>query len=440
MNDFEGEGVAACGSRAGEMRELVERILASRQFAKAPQLQQFLLFIVERTTAEETASINETEIGRHVLRRKPDFDPNTDNIVRVQARHLRKKLEEYFRTDGQDEPVLLTIPKGSYIPKFELRSQVPSQGTTPDQADVRALPDRPGWLSPAIVTVVAVLAIGLVALSFWPEQPEVAQDRRPDVLWSSIARTGRKTYIVLSDSSLSVVQNVLRRQLSLAQYLSPGYPADFGGGSADRETPAILAEVTRHPYTSLGSAIVASKLQLSARRRGVETTLRFPRDINIREFKSENFILIGSRRSVPWMELLEGQLNFAFAGDPQGLAFYIANKAPRLGEQAVYRPGLSSDKQPTDYGAIAVLPNLDGTGLIVCLQGLSAMTNEAAEEIISNPETSPLHKILRSQAPGRLPRVEILLRATGMAGAPAGVQVVATRMESPPEGAGPGSH
>lgn len=121
-------------------------------------------------------------------------------------------------------------------------------------------------------------------------------------------------------------------------------------------------------------------------------------------------------------------MNFTFCGNPQSLDFYIRNKAPRAGEQAAYRPALAADGARTEYAAIALLPNLNGTGLIVCLQGMTGMANEAAEELISDPRTSPLHQILRGQSQEGLPRAEILVRATGMSGAPANVQVVATRV------------
>ena len=47
-----------------------------------------------------------------------------DSIVRSQARFLRQRLEEYFATEGRDEPIRLTIPKGSYVPEFHFREGV----------------------------------------------------------------------------------------------------------------------------------------------------------------------------------------------------------------------------------------------------------------------------------------------------------------------------
>jgi hypothetical protein len=427
MNDLRRSGFGAAGLSGEELQELVQRIVASRPFARAPQVKDFLTFIVERSLTDDAATINETEIGRHVLRRQQsDFDPSTDNIVRVQARHLRKKLEEYFEGEGSGEPVVLTIPKGSYIPKLSQRGAPADPSTSPRPWRARL------WLAAGGAVVLVVAGAWLVSRTGLPiPAARPAVEGEPDLLWSAFARTGRKTSIVLSDSSVSVVQNLLRKRLTLAQYLSPGYPREILSQSADKHSAEILGEITRYPYTSLNSAIVASKLHLSAKRSGLDATLRFPRDINIREFKSDNFLLIGSQRSVPWMELIEGQLNFTFSGNPQNLDFYISNKSPRAGEQPSYRPQ-SSGGAPTDYAVIALIPSLNGTGLLMCLQGMSGMANEAAEELISNPRTSLLHQILRSQPAGAAPHIEILLRATGMSGAPADVHVVATRIGAAP--------
>src|SRR5207302_1998702 len=54
-----------------------------------------------------------------------------DNIVRVQARHLRAKLEQYFDTEGKDEPMVVTIPRGSYVPTFEARPAAEPPGEVP---------------------------------------------------------------------------------------------------------------------------------------------------------------------------------------------------------------------------------------------------------------------------------------------------------------------
>ena len=62
--------------------------------------------------------ISEQRIGERVFERGAGYNPNEDNIVRSQARLLRRKLDDYFASRGEQEPVILRIPKGGYAPEF----------------------------------------------------------------------------------------------------------------------------------------------------------------------------------------------------------------------------------------------------------------------------------------------------------------------------------
>ena len=104
-----------------ERLALVEHIVSSAQFRRAPQLRDILLYVVARSLSDPAGTITEQQIGSKVLGRGPDFDPGHDNIVRAQMRHLRQKLEEYYLHDGREESLLLTIPKGHYVAHFEPR-------------------------------------------------------------------------------------------------------------------------------------------------------------------------------------------------------------------------------------------------------------------------------------------------------------------------------
>jgi len=87
---------------------LVQRVASSRRLLKAQQLREILLYLSRRVLTDNPSAIGEQEIGCKVLGRRPDFNPNEDNIVRVQVRHLRKKLDEYFSSEGLAEPIVLT--------------------------------------------------------------------------------------------------------------------------------------------------------------------------------------------------------------------------------------------------------------------------------------------------------------------------------------------
>jgi adenylate cyclase len=100
------------------IRRHLARILDSPQFAGSPHLRSFLRFIVEKTLAGGAADIKAYTVATRVLGRKPDFDPNLDPIVRIQAGRLRRSLEQYYRDPGRSDGVVITVPKGAYVPVF----------------------------------------------------------------------------------------------------------------------------------------------------------------------------------------------------------------------------------------------------------------------------------------------------------------------------------
>jgi hypothetical protein len=119
------DSVVECGPTEEECRALVKRILASPEFQRASRLRDFLLYVVERKLADLPREVTETLIGHRVFGRPAMYNTGEDSIVRTEARILRQRLERYFANEGVDEPIVLEIPKGTYLPVF-LRRERPS--------------------------------------------------------------------------------------------------------------------------------------------------------------------------------------------------------------------------------------------------------------------------------------------------------------------------
>jgi Tol biopolymer transport system component len=155
----------------GDMvRSALAHVLASRSFASAPSLSRFLGYIVDNTIDGKSDALKEYAIGVDVFDRGESFDPKTDTIVRVQARRLRSKLEEYYRTEGRNAAVVIELAKGGYVPRF--------RSHRPDGPRIAVFPS-PYEPRPAVVTVdapatgmrartrvllVAAAAIGVLSL------------------------------------------------------------------------------------------------------------------------------------------------------------------------------------------------------------------------------------------------------------------------------------
>lgn len=105
----------------GQREELVYRVASSVTFEKSPRLRAFFLHVCKCALEGKPEEATEHQIGINVYGRLSSYNPNEDNIVRSQARVLRMKLEHHFANEGKDESVVITIPKGQYLPVFETR-------------------------------------------------------------------------------------------------------------------------------------------------------------------------------------------------------------------------------------------------------------------------------------------------------------------------------
>jgi len=105
-----------------EIRAQLEKLLASRLFARSTRLCRFLRFSVEESLAGNGGRLKEQIIGMEVFDRRPDYDPRIDPIVRVEARRLRAKLKAYYTSPGRGDSIMIGLPKGAYLPFFKTRA------------------------------------------------------------------------------------------------------------------------------------------------------------------------------------------------------------------------------------------------------------------------------------------------------------------------------
>lgn len=101
-----------------DVRAALVRVSHSASLRRSPQLRRLLTFLIEETTAGRGDRLKEYVIGTEVFARPPSYDPRLDSLVRVEARRLRAALAAYYDGDGRDDPVIIELPKGTYVPRI----------------------------------------------------------------------------------------------------------------------------------------------------------------------------------------------------------------------------------------------------------------------------------------------------------------------------------
>lgn len=115
---------SSLGPTGEEICRQVERILASEEFHAPKRGRNFLEFVVSETLAGRSGFLKAFTIANMVFGREASFDPQNDPVVRIEAGRIRKALERYYLVAGQADDVIITVPKGGYVPHFEYTRDV----------------------------------------------------------------------------------------------------------------------------------------------------------------------------------------------------------------------------------------------------------------------------------------------------------------------------
>ena len=105
------------------VEQQLERIASSERLRRCPQLLRFLAFTVKEALSGRSDGSKERLIGIEVFGRAPDYDAGADPVVRVEARRLRRKLTEYYESEGREDAIEIDLPKGGYQPQFTRRAR-----------------------------------------------------------------------------------------------------------------------------------------------------------------------------------------------------------------------------------------------------------------------------------------------------------------------------
>lgn len=97
---------------AEEISRALERVLSSAEFAGSPRLQSFLRYIVEQELDGHGRSIKGKAIATDVYEKELDETGGALNLVRVEARRLRRALENYYSGAGKSDPLRISMQTG----------------------------------------------------------------------------------------------------------------------------------------------------------------------------------------------------------------------------------------------------------------------------------------------------------------------------------------
>jgi len=439
------------GGLSPEAVASLDRLLASELIVRAPRIRVVLKFFVDALREGRAHNLREQDIGQAVFGRPAGYNPGEDNIVRVTMRHLRERVDQYYRTEGRNERYVLSIPKGKYLPTLILHPEEPAE-TVPDpssdeptsapapQDATTAEPDQSAparrlrfaallpWL------LVAALTATVIALDLRPAKQvgRSAPSSKPGLL-SLLLENGKQTRLIVIDSNLKVYRMLFGKTVPLDSYLTRSYEND---ASPSKDT--VIAEAWKRflllsSQTSVSSSIVAAQIQAAAS----PTLIRVeqPDELSMRNFQHDNFILLGGPWVNPWDQLFEEKLNFriAFPQNNTSVSPIVQNLNPLPGEKQEYASHQRANGLTVNYVRIALLRNLSNDGYVMVLGGATGEgAIEAAARFVTNPQqVTELLRTFHAKSLQDLPPFEAVIEVTSVQHVPEEAHIVAERAIKP---------
>jgi hypothetical protein len=231
--------------------------------------------------------------------------------------------------------------------------------------------------------------------------------------------------VVLTDVNYAIYSNIVaKRLLSLEEYLGEQWTGDF-----DRRMAATSPR-SGNQYTSVASAVAASRVSAMLMTTGRSALLVSARKMHMDDFKGEQaVILLGSSITDPWADLFRESLTFAIDTDPVTRFQHVENHSPLRGEPTRWDPTSVGASPGTSYAILSLLPNLTGKGWVLLVAGTNAEGTRAASELLTDPARLREELLHRGINPtGRVQRLELLLRVQYQGMDSRSYQVIASRV------------
>jgi hypothetical protein len=420
-----------------ERWQLVQRIISRPPFQKGTRLRDLLQYVTEQTIRGHAHELTEQHIGNALFHKPSDYSPLEDSSVRVHARQLRLKLHEYFNEDGRNESLILEIPKGAYAPAFRTVTKPP----TPPPVEVapKVVPAAvwPGramvpWAICAVLAILCVILGYRTATSGGLASTAVAAAATEPWPFSQLFDARHQTLIVVADSNYGMSRILASQSGSLDQYLRRDFLRSASTNKTEPADSRLSEYISNSTLTSFADVADVVSLYKMAGPLQSQVSVRYPRDLRMRDLDHNNYIFIGSPASNPWVALLQDKLNFRESESVVGRSVKVfVNKNPLPGEQPEYEGLRWTGTQGEDYATISLLPNATHDGSVLALQGLQQEGTEAAGRFLADEENRRqlMSALEISAAQGASQNIwfEALIRSRTVSGAPNSTTLVAVR-------------
>ncbi len=402
----------------------IEKLIHSHTFRKAEALCKLLRYLANHALAQPGVPSKEYEIATEVFGRPPDFDPQADSAIRVQAGRLRLKLHDYYTHEGLSDTVVVEVPNGSYTLNFHDREMpqpgpvpVPASFQLPVEPQIRDKSPRAWIIAVSILSLVLAAALATVATLSVALNSARTGKRSESIasgplraFWSQFASRPEAPWVIFSNAAF------VGRPETGMRYLDPAHDS---------------RDLILDHYTGVGEVLAVHALDHVFNQLNHPILVKRGSLFSLDDARNNDLIFVGSPAENLTLLDLPGSQEFIFKrieSSPHKGDLAIVNVHPEPSQSAIFYPSDPSQPLVEDYAIVALVHGLNPTRHVMILAGTTTIGTQAAVEYVCARDSVEelLHR-LALPAGAELKPFEALLRVKVTRGVPVGIQLVAVR-------------
>jgi hypothetical protein len=414
-----------------EISTEISRLVSSETLHGSESLCKLLRYLGQHALEHPGVPLKEYQIATEVFGRHADFDPHFDSTIRVQAGRLRVKLSEYYASEGADDPLIVELPKGSYVLNFRRNRADESAVEKPDRTQlglpvalpkpvVLPVPNRreaplrsnaPLLLVLLIAVVILMTVVVAERAGVSPGQTITTSSASVPVrtFWRIFTETPEEPWVVFSNGAF-----IGRPETGMRYF------------NADRDSRAKILD----HYTGVGEVLAIHELDRVFGMLHRDIRVKRGSLLSLDDAKNNNVIFVGSPAENLSLLELPGSREFVFKrvdSGPRKGDLGVLNVHPQPGEPHIL---LATPGPPLteDYATITLANGLNPAGHMLILAGTTTIGTQAAVEFVCHDDS--LQKLLQQlilDDTGHVKPFEAVLRVKVARGVPVETQLVSLR-------------
>lgn len=405
---------------AAQVRRQLDRLLSDPHFSHSKRFPDFLRFVIQHTLAGQTEMLKERTLGIEVFGKEADYDTGADPIVRVTAAEIRKRIAQYYQEPGRENELRISLPPGSYVPKFDWPDVKSNAKIDPGHAENSLTPiaavheKNPAeaeiytaarahrnrfWVTLAALIVVTTIlfAIGITySIQRFRQSPF-------NFFWHPVLSSPDPVLVCMADQ-------LQYSEISLRDAANPAHQVVL--------KDSLIAAV----FDDLNAAVKVAGILQSA---GKRYTLKGEGGTNLEDLRAGPTIFIGAFDNA-WTLRLTNSLRYHFANSPDMSQFRIVDStAPNQNRWAVDRNVQMTTNNYRDYAIVARFTDVNTGKIAVIAAGIGRGGTIAAGEFLSNRDLlDQLGRAARNA--GNKSNMEVVISTQIIDGAPGSPQMEAS--------------